>query len=255
MDSMRLLGCLADEVARLRTVAAGNLAARVPTCPGWTVGDLVRHVANGYLNVVLPRLRSPESAPVHDLAGREPLAALDDGHATMADEFAAHLDRDHPTPDAAEVAPFWIRRMTHETVIHRVDSELAVGRPPEPIEPDLAVDGIDELLTVFLAQETQQWTEQYARYLSDWRRDSLLVSAGDAQWRMTVRPQGADVTPVSAGRTDAESPPGAQINGPPDPLLRWAYNRGGADQVSTTGDAGMITKFTQLLTAVTSIGA
>lgn len=114
MDSMRLLGCLADEVAPLRTVAAGNLAARVPTCPGWTVGDLVRHVANGYLNVVLPRLRSPGEAPVHELAGREPLAALDDGHATMAGEFAAHLGRDHPTPDAAEVAPFWIRRMAHE---------------------------------------------------------------------------------------------------------------------------------------------
>lgn len=44
------------------------------------------------------------------------------------------------------------------------------------------------------------------------------------------------------------------LAGPPDPLLRWAYNRGG-DQVSITCDAEMIAQFTRLLTAVTSIGA
>ena len=46
---------------------------------------------------------------------------------------------------------FWIRRMAQETVIHRVDAELALGEPFAPIPDDLALDGIDEVLERFLA--------------------------------------------------------------------------------------------------------
>ena len=41
--------------------------------------------------------------------------------------------------------------MAQETVIHRVDAELAAGEPIAPIPDDLAVDGIDEVLERFLA--------------------------------------------------------------------------------------------------------
>jgi uncharacterized protein (TIGR03083 family) len=40
---------------------------------------------------------------------------------------------------------FWIRRMLHETTIHRTDAEAAAG-VSGLIEPAVAVDGIDELL-------------------------------------------------------------------------------------------------------------
>jgi hypothetical protein len=192
--------------------------------------------------------------PAQDLSGREPLAALDDAYPAMADEFTARLGQGEPGGGEADTASFWVRRMVHETAIHRVDAELAVGLTSEPIETDLAVDGIDELLTVFLAQETQQWTEQYASYLREWPPDWLLVSAGATQWRITVRPHGAHVTSVPA-EPGSGDPPGGRIDGPPDPLLRWAYNRGGGEQVSTAGDAAMIRQFTRLLTAVTSVGA
>ncbi|MGN6791264.1 MAG: maleylpyruvate isomerase N-terminal domain-containing protein, partial [Streptosporangiaceae bacterium] len=43
MDSADLPKFLAAEAARLHEVAARNLAAPVPTCPGWTVEDLVLH--------------------------------------------------------------------------------------------------------------------------------------------------------------------------------------------------------------------
>jgi hypothetical protein len=76
----------------------------------------------------------------------------------------------------------------------------------------------------------------------------------DSHWRITVRPHGAEVAPAPA-QPDSGRPPAGYIHGPPDPLLRWAYNRGGGDQVSTTGDAAMIAQFTRVLTAVTSIGA
>ena len=52
--------------------------------------------------------------------------------------------------------------MAHETVIHRIDAELALAEPSAAIAPALAADGIDEFLTVILTHETRQWTDQYA---------------------------------------------------------------------------------------------
>ena len=40
--------------------------------------------------------------------------------------------------------------MAQETTVHRVDAEQAVGLPVAPIPPALAVDGIDEIFTVFV---------------------------------------------------------------------------------------------------------
>src|SRR5215469_3181220 len=44
-------------------------------------------------------------------------------------------------------AGFWIRRMAHETLVHRADAQLAAGAAPEPlIEAEVAADAIDEWL-------------------------------------------------------------------------------------------------------------
>jgi hypothetical protein len=136
---------------------------------------------------------------------------------------------------SAGAASFWIRRMAHETVIHRIDAELALAEPSAAIAPALAADGIDEVLTVILTHETRQWTDQYATDLTDWGPRWLLVSAGPAQWRITMRPNGTDAMPLRSPPASA-APPAAAIHGDPDSLLRWAYNRGRANQVITTGD-------------------
>ena len=41
--------------------------------------------------------------------------------------------------------------MAQETVIHRIDAELGDGAPFAPVPDDLAIDGIDELLRIFVA--------------------------------------------------------------------------------------------------------
>jgi uncharacterized protein (TIGR03083 family) len=40
---------------------------------------------------------------------------------------------------------FWPRRMLHETAVHRVDAELALGIEPL-VDPAVAVDGVEEFL-------------------------------------------------------------------------------------------------------------
>jgi uncharacterized protein (TIGR03083 family) len=251
MDRARLLDCLAADSARLRDIAGRDLSARVPTCPEWTVGDLVRHVADLYVNVVVRRLRMPEDVPRQDLSGEEPLAALERAYATMTGEFAGRDGQDRVGQLPHETVYFWIRRMAHETVIHRVDAELAVAEEIRPIPRDLAVDGLDELMTDFLAEVTRLFPEEFTAELTDWADRWVLVSAGDTAWRVTVRPDGAKVTRLDPPGSD-EDGAAASVRAEPGALMRWLYNRGGTDLVATDGDAELIAQLGRLLTAVTN---
>ena len=47
-----------------------------------------------------------------------------------------------------QTARFWLRRATHDTLVHRADAELAVGREVT-VEPALAADGVADLLDMF----------------------------------------------------------------------------------------------------------
>jgi hypothetical protein len=47
-----------------------------------------------------------------------------------------------------QTAGFWLRRITHDTLVHRLDAELAVGREVT-LAPDLAADSVSDLLEMF----------------------------------------------------------------------------------------------------------
>jgi hypothetical protein len=47
-----------------------------------------------------------------------------------------------------QTAGFWLRRITHDTLVHRLDAELAVGRPVT-LAPDMAADSVSDLLEMF----------------------------------------------------------------------------------------------------------
>src|SRR6476469_8225840 len=122
MESARLLEALATDFARVREVATtADLTAPVPSCPGWTIADLVRHVGEVYLHKVeCMRLGShPEPWPPAGIKAEEPLALLDRSYAALIAEFASRDPRDAAFtwygPD--QTVGFWIRRMAQETVI------------------------------------------------------------------------------------------------------------------------------------------
>jgi uncharacterized protein (TIGR03083 family) len=48
-------------------------------------------------------------------------------------------------------AAWWIRRRLHESVVHRADAALALG-VPFVVEPEVAADGISELLDLLVAR-------------------------------------------------------------------------------------------------------
>src|SRR5205085_4835630 len=127
----------------------------------------------------------PETFPPKELANEEPLALLDRAYAGLLEEFATRKPEDAAgswyTPD--QTVGFWIRRMAQETVIHRIDAELGTGQQVAPIPADLAVDGIDELLKIFVAYSVAEWASAFTDILGSSPGRTYSVRADDAAWR------------------------------------------------------------------------
>jgi uncharacterized protein (TIGR03083 family) len=230
VDYSRFLDCLAVDFARLRAVVPTDLAAVVPSCPGWTVADLTRHVGQVYLHktVAMREGAEPAAWPPKELAEEEPVALLDRAYTGLLAEFAARRPED-PTgtwyaPD--QTVGFWSRRMAQETVIHRIDAELGTRQPIAPVPEDLAVDGIDELLKVFVAYGVTEWGSYFTDILDGSPGRTYAVRTDGAAWRVRTGP---GLFAVEDGDDDAAD---VIVSGSPTAVLRWAWNREGADEPS-----------------------
>ncbi len=253
MENSRFLKCLAADYDLLReAAAAAGPGAAVPSCPGWIVTDLVGHVAEVYLHkTAAMRLNDWPSPWPPDLSGEEPLAVLGGAYAGLTAEFAGRQPgspaRTWHEPD--QTVSFWIRRMAQETVIHRIDAQLAAGVPPAPVPEDLAVDGVDEVLRLFLAYGSQVWPEEFAQVEDHLAtadgKDRITVIAGQAAW--TVRPSPPQVI-VDGGADDGAV---AVIDAAPDAMLRWLWGRAADGEIVVTGDASWAGYLRRLLAAVT----
>lgn len=252
MDNPRFLDCLAADYARLRDVAEGNLAAAVPTCPGWTVADLTEHVGMVYLHKVAAMREGGEREPdwpPQTLPEEEPLALLDRGYAELRAEFAARKPGD---PGGTWYGPdntvgFWIRRMAQETVIHRIDAEIAAGQPVAAVPDDLAVDGIDELLKVFVAYGVAEWGDYFTDILAGSPGWVYAVRADGAAWQVRAGP--ARFTVQDGGGQPAD----VTVSGGPAAVLRWAWNREGGEPggVSVQGPAEAVEELRRCIVVAT----
>jgi uncharacterized protein (TIGR03083 family) len=250
MDESRYLECLAADYADLRDAAAAvELTAPVPTCPGWTMGDLVYHVAEVYLHkATLMRGESDEDWPPPGTEQEAKLPLLGRTYGELIAEFAARQPTDAaPTwYDPDQTVAFWIRRMAQETVVHRIDAELAAGLPVTPVPDDLALDGVDEVLKRFLAYDAEALDDLEGGHLAgDGSQDAITVLAGQTAW--AVRPSPREVV-VDDGAADN---PRVVVRAAPDPMLRWLWGRAGDDAVTFTGDPAWAAYLRRLLAATT----
>ena len=138
-DYARLLACLPNE------------PVAVPSCPGWSTSDLAKHMGHVYLGQAYVGETGVKAEAKEHLA---PYARTDDVLEFMGWGFAAiikALDLARPERKtwswhhSDNTVDFWFRRMAHETVIHRIDAELACDSVTT-IPEDLALDGVDEVL-------------------------------------------------------------------------------------------------------------
>jgi uncharacterized protein (TIGR03083 family) len=233
---------------RLEAVADGRSADPVPSCPGWTVDDLVRHVAEVYEHKIACTLlgHAPDPWPPEWPADRSAIEWFTDAHRRLLEMF----DRNQPTTPSATWWPpdqtvgFWARRMAHETAVHRLDAELAAATP-SPIDPDLATDGIAEILEIMLAGD---WTDEPDDTASG-QRVSIGADghAGGRSWLVTIDRAAVDVT--EGVRDDASAH--ARIEGEPADVDLWLWGRAPDARVRRSGDDRALALLRSRLTIAT----
>jgi hypothetical protein len=125
-------------------------------------------------------------------------------------------------------------------VIHRVDAELAAGVDRVPIPDGIAVDGIDELLTTFLAYASVEWPEDFEGGLPS-AGETALLRAGDSAWLVTL----GDTVTVAGAVGDSAAD--VTLAGDPVAVLLWAWRRAAADSLSEQGNAEVATKLREFL--------
>jgi uncharacterized protein (TIGR03083 family) len=229
---------LAAEGAWLMQAAgAGPLDAAVPSCPGWTVRELVTHVGGVHrwaAAIVGGALPGPDEATSERVgAGPDDALLLDwlhDGHRALVqtlrdapNDLACFTFLPAPSPLA-----FWARRQAHETAIHRADAEAARGAITA-FDPDFAHDGIDEILMGFAARRRTPMPSA-----------TLRVQLRDGAWLVAFGADGLTVSPDPSQDVAAD----LTVSGGASDLYPWLWNRPAT--VSLVGDVAVTELWRQI---------
>ncbi|MGH3252083.1 MAG: maleylpyruvate isomerase family mycothiol-dependent enzyme [Trebonia sp.] len=210
----------------------------VPTCPGWTLLQLLRHVGRGdrwAAQIIADRVDASldprlvrEGRPPADAPGaigwlsQSPLTVL------------AAVDAIGPGTEVStfvgpKAAAWWIRRRLHEATVHRADAAIALGATYE-LSAELAADGISE------------WLERLADEQALGQSPALPAGASlalratdrdltESTWTVLGRPEGGPGA-GQAGRADLT------LSGPATDLLLALLRRRPVEdtRVSLEGD-------------------
>lgn len=211
---------------RAAVVTAGP-AAPVPTCPGWTVHDLVSHQSSIHswaaeALVTPPSNKPPRPDEMPDTGGPakwdELLAWWDARLAVLLDRLRT-TDPDTPvwTFNGENVASFWAQRQAHETAIHHLDALHALGDVPSLLySPEFAADGIDEYFTRLMPRAVQRQPVEVS--------GTILFHAADASrtWEVVLTPG----EPVQVGPArDAAIDEDTTVAGTADAIYRAVWGR------------------------------
>jgi uncharacterized protein (TIGR03083 family) len=222
---------LSRDGAALADAAEGNLDHAVPSCPEWTVAELVWHTGRVHFfwgEIAGKRLHRPEDVVPPERPGDASLVAW---FRTGVEGLAQTLRDADPDAKVWTWAPekkvsFIQRRMAQETAVHRWDVETATGEAP-PIDSRLAVDGVDEFLDLFLPE---------GRLGGE--RDFVHLHCTDAhgEWVVIVDD---GVLGVRRGHEKAE----VAVRGPASDLLLLLWRRIPPAGLEVLGDVATLDRF------------
>jgi uncharacterized protein (TIGR03083 family) len=236
VDALRREGHALADAARV-----AGVDAPVPSCPDWTVEDLLGHV--GRIHRWVTRIlqdRSDERGEHWSQAAPPPASEIIEWFAQGVDPLADDLGAAGPSVKvwswtADESSGFWARRMAVETTIHRHDAQLAAALTPEPVERDLAVDGIDEF---FWLIPYWPWSE---RVRGNGETLHLHATDGEGEWLVRLESEGVAVT-----REHAKGDVAARATA--SDLLLFLYGRVPSHQLEVFGDASLLAHWRELVT-------
>ncbi|MEV0680524.1 maleylpyruvate isomerase family mycothiol-dependent enzyme [Actinosynnema sp. NPDC050436] len=238
----------AEIVAQARLLAqhvdGADPTTRVPSCPEWTVGQLLRHVGAG-LRWVAEIVATRADGPLPDDALRHLDDYRDHAPGPLAEEVVAAagalseaLGEAGETAAVWTVVPgrtplFWARRFTHELVVHRADAALAVGARYE-LDPAVAADALDEWLELLSLPVMFEIRPELRELLGPDR--TLHLHATDhpgAEWVV-------DLTGDAIAWRHAHEKSAVAARGPLRDLLLTVYRREQATALDVVGDRALL---------------
>jgi uncharacterized protein (TIGR03083 family) len=236
MHTTEYLDALRDRSTALLGAARSDLEASVPSCPGWTVADLLTHTSRVWgwaATIVRTGARADFPEIPEGLAGAGLLGWSEEQARHLVESLeAADPGADCWTFGLPRSARFWFRRQALETAVHAWDAERAVAHA-EPIEPELAADGVDEFLAVMLPGRVQGHSEA-------WHGESLHLhrTDGDGEWLVRLGPDGAATTEHAHGEADVA------LSGTASSLYLWCLSRVSAAELEVSGDRAVADRWT-----------
>jgi uncharacterized protein (TIGR03083 family) len=220
--------------------AEENLELPVPTCPEWRLSELIGHLGDVYsfwqcqLGAASPE--APAEPPARaELTGRELTEWFERSCESLRAALASH-DPEDPCWNwsGAELTAAWVaRRMALESAVHRYDAELCLDAATA-IDRDLAVDGIDEWISVHLATDVPEAPEATLGGV-------LCLSCADASAAWTVE--------IAGGRLrwrEGSGPADAVLVGSASDLYLYCWNRRPLDVLALTGSREVALAWTSL---------
>lgn len=234
------VAALARDAATLLGLALADPDAPVPSCPGWSLRDLLVHTGEVHRNKLAllerGRLEPPqgtlvvEAAPAAE-AGLDALGGWFLRGADALGRFLAVADPGTPVwswgPD--RTVGFWVRRMAQETGVHRWDAQQAAGIDGG-FDPGFAIDGVDEFVDVWLPDPRQP------RWAADPATVHLHATDAPGEWTVRLEPGG-----VSASRGHAKGD--AALRGRAEDLLLVLWRRRPPDRLEVLGAADVAHRF------------
>jgi uncharacterized protein (TIGR03083 family) len=221
-----------------------DLSTPIPTCPEWTMRELCVHTGRAHRwAAAITSARAQQPIPFREVPdGKLPAEPAERGEwlrggAKRLTDAVAEAGADPVwTFNGAQSSLFWLRRMTHETAVHRADADVATGQPTE-LDPVLAADGIDEWL-MDMSSIAWEGSDQRLRALPEGR--SIHVHVTDpgvaGEWTLYSEP---GVITTQRGHAKAD----VALRGPATSLLLMLMRRmplAAAPGAEVLGDAAVL---------------
>ncbi|MGD0748302.1 MAG: maleylpyruvate isomerase family mycothiol-dependent enzyme [Acidimicrobiales bacterium] len=237
------LSIISDETSRIVSGYQRDRSAAVPWSDRWTVGTVARHVA-GTHHVVAEVVRGRPDAdfglfselqtPPKD--SPEFVEWFRSGTASLLEQLSSV-----PADDecwswyaSGRRVDWWARRMAFEAVVHRWDTDAALGQDFS-VSPDIAADGIDEFLDVFVAAsraahdspagptmsfECSDSSDRWWLDLSD--RGVRILSRDPRAASVGIRGTAEQLLLMVWGRVPISDAAGVEVSGDIGQLGRWS---------------------------------
>lgn len=241
---------------RAAVASAPSLDVRVPTCPEWTLRDLVQHLGGVHRRWAANVAAGPADAPAQTAFEGAPAVprereALLAWSAESTEQLLGALREAGPDrgcwtwwagSQSPQTSGAVARHQVQEATVHTYDAQITLGAP-QPLPEEAALDGVEEFLTTCCAT-TSPWPHEpaaVAYHATEGRSWRLSLSADGA--RATRIPSPGTAAPATAAGEDPYAVD-ASLRGTADELVLVLYARIPVDALEADGDRRI---FDQLL--------